>query len=153
MAEDKAFSYEDIFARNAPEPLSGDMPRRAKYDFAIAYPDPASLPLDELVECLKEALHEEGRTLAVYPHPQGYPPLREFVAAKLASERNITVSPDDIILADGSNQPIHILVEALLDPGDVVLTEEFVYHGTLRTLRRFHADIRGVPCDGDGMLP
>lgn len=46
-----------------------------------------------------------------------------------------------------------MLAEALLDPGDIVLTEDFVYSGTLATLRRFRADIRGVPCDEDGMLP
>ncbi len=29
---------------------------------------------------MRAALDEEGRDLAVYPHPAGYPPLREFVA-------------------------------------------------------------------------
>ena len=40
-----------------------------------------------------------------------------------------------------------------MDPGDVVLAEEFVYVGTLGMLRRFGADTRGVECDEDGMLP
>ena len=89
----------------------------------------------------------------MYPHPQGYPPLREYVAGKLARERGIEVSADEIVLADGSSQPIHMLAEVLLDPGDVVLTEHFVYTGTLATLRRFGADVRGVACDEDGMAP
>ncbi len=153
MAVDRMFSYQNLFARNAPGPQPVGAIHRAKYDFAVAYPDPASVPLDGLAESLKVALQEEGRDLAVYPHPQGYPPLREFVAAKLAKDRNIRVSPDDIILADGSSQPNHMLIEALVDPGDVVLTEDFVYGGTLTILRRFHADVRGVPCDDEGMLP
>ena len=41
----------------------------------------------------------------------------------------------------------------MVDPGDVVLTEHFVYSGTLNTLNRFHADVRGVLCDVEGMLP
>jgi 2-aminoadipate transaminase len=153
VTEDQGFSYEGLFARSAPEPQTTGPPRRAKYDFAVAYPDPGSVPLDGLVDSLSDAIRDEGRDLAVYPHPQGYPPLREFVAAKLAEDRGIIVSPDEIILADGSSQPIHMLVEALVDPGDVVITEDYVYGGTLRTLGRFRADIRGVRCDGEGMLP
>ena len=127
-------------------------PGRRKYDFAIAYPDPASVPIEKLLQSLSTALQEEGRDLAVYPHLQGYPPLREFIAGKLAKDRDIRVSPGDILIGDGSGQPIHMIAEALLDPGDVVFTEDFAYSGTLTTFRRFRADIRGIPCDDDGML-
>jgi 2-aminoadipate transaminase len=149
----RTFSYQSLFARGAAEPRSLGATRRGKYDFAVAYPDPASVPLDDLVESLQQALAEEGRDLAIYHHPQGYPPLRDFVAKKLARDRAIHVSPDDIILGDGSGQPIHMIIEALVDPGDVLLTEDFVYSGTLAQMRRFRADIRGVACDDQGMLP
>ena len=152
MADTLPFSYQGLFSSSAPAPRPSGAVRRAKYDFAVAYPDPASLPLDELLESLKSALLEEGRDLAVYPHPQGYPPLREYVADKLARQRDIHVPADEIFLADGSGQPIHMVAEALLDPGDVVFTDDFVYSGTLATLRRFRADIRGVPSDDEGML-
>ena len=153
MTGERTFSYQELFAANAPSPRRDGPPRRARYDFAVAYPDPASLPLDELVESLDQALKQEGRDLAVYPHPDGYPPLREYVAEKLARDRGIRVSADDVILADGSGEPIYMVVEALVDPGDVVITEEFLYSGTLRTFRRFHADVRGVACDEGGILP
>ena len=153
MAEVKPFSYEGIFSKNASEARPRGAVHRGKYDFAVAYPDPASVPLDGLLESLRDALEEEGQDLAVYPHQQGYPPLREYVAQRLAEKRDIHVTPDNIVLADGSSQPIHMVCEALLDPGDVVLTEDFVYSGTLGTLRRFGAEIRGVPCDEQGMEP
>ncbi len=153
MADAEQFQYEGLFAKTTPGARDRAAIRRGKYDFAVAYPDPASLPLDELMAALEGALRDEGKDLAVYPHPSGYPPLREFVAGKLARDRDIKVSADDIILADGSSQPIYMLLEVLLDPGDVVLTEEFVYSGTLNTLRRFQADVRGVACDDDGIVP
>ena len=153
MADNTAFSYEDLFADDLPDspPRGGAV--RQKYDFAVAYPAPETLPLDGIGDALKDGLREEGSDLAVYPHPQGYTPLREYVAGRLARDRDIHVSADEIVLADGSSQPIHIVAEVLLDPGDVVFTEHFVYTGTLATLRRFGADIRGVACDDDGMLP
>lgn len=153
MAENKSFSYEGLFAKAAADPKPLGMGRRGKYDFAVAYPDPASLPLDELVESLRAALAEEGEDLALYNHPQGYPPLREFVANKLARDRDIHVSAGDIIMGDGSSQPIHMIIETLVDPGDVLLTDDFVYGGTLAQMRRFRADIRGVATDQEGMLP
>ena len=145
--------FSRLLARSAPAPHPGGSVQRAKYDFAVAYPDPSSVPLDGLQESLAAALEEEGRGLAVYPHPQGYPPLREFVAAKLARDRGIRVSADEIVLGDGSSQPNHMVIETLVDPGDVVLTEHYVYTGTLSILRRFRADVRGVLCDDEGMLP
>lgn len=153
MINSRPFDYDTLFAANAPDPAPMRVVTRAKYEFAIAYPDPWTVPTDALAECLKSAVDDEGQELAVYPHEQGYPPLREYVARKIARDRGIHADPDDIFLADGSSQPNHILIEALIEPGDVVFTESFVYSGTLRTLHRFRADVRGIPCDDDGMLP
>ena len=35
-------------------------PRRAKYDFAVAYADPDSIPNAEILMCLEEALSDYG---------------------------------------------------------------------------------------------
>lgn len=154
MSDAKPFSYSALLSKQAAAPVkAGPRPRRGKYDFAVAYPDPASLPLEELTDGLAQALAEEGRELAIYAHPQGYPPLREWIAEKLGRERGIHITADDLILADGSGQPIHMLIETLVDPGDVVITEDFVYSGTLNQLRRFRADMRGVTTDDEGILP
>ena len=154
MPQDTKFSFESLFSKHAPQggPRVAAV-KRGKYDFAVAYPDPKSIPFDGLVEGLQQALADEGEDLAIYAHHQGYRPLREFVSDKLARDRDIHVSPDDIILADGSSQPIHMFLEVLIDPGDVALTEDFVYAGTLGQLRRFGAEVRGVETDQDGMLP
>ena len=125
----------------------------ARYDFGVAYPDPDSLPLRQLVECLAEELQTAGRSLAHYPHPLGYPPLREWLAERLAATRGFSVDADAIMLGSGSNEPNFLVAQALVDPGDVVLAEEFTYAGTLGFLRRFGADVRAVECDHDGMLP
>lgn len=155
MAESKQFSYEGLFAKNAPMARAGGggAAKRGKYDFAVAYPDPDSIPFEGLMDGLKQGLAEEGRDLALYAPPMGYEPLREFIADKMARDRDIHVTVDDIVLGDGSGQPIHMLLEVLVDPGDVLLTDDFVYSGTLSQMRRFKGDIRGVATDQEGMLP
>lgn len=154
MPKRSLFAQDDVYSRSIPRQAGPRVAHPgATYDFGVAYPDPGSLPLAELAEGLRVGLEEEGRDLAKYPHPSGYPPLREYVAGKLARDRGLSVSPRDIILGDGSSQPNHMIIEALMNPGEVVLTEEFTYPGTLGILRRFGADIRGVACDQEGFLP
>ncbi len=145
--------FEQLLSSSAPDLRpSGELPR-GKYDFAIAYPDPGTLPLTGLLDSLKTALDEEGAELAWYPDVQGYPPLREFVAEKLGRDRGMSVAPENVVLGDGSSQHISQVIGLLVDPGDVVVTEDFFYSGTLTTLRMSGADVRGVTCYGDGMLP
>ena len=85
MSDVGEFNLESLFASRVPEPAQARVINRAKYDFAIAYPDPETVPTEALAECVREAVAEEGRELAIYPHDQGYPPLREYVARKLGS--------------------------------------------------------------------
>ena len=147
--------FSGLRARTAPEPtpLPGSRKDMPKYPFVMSYPDPGNLPIMEAHAAMGEALAEVGGTTAVYPDTQGYPPLREYIAGRLAERRSMSVDPDDILLTEGSGQAIHFVTEALVDPGDIVIVDHFVYGGTLWSLRRFSADIRGVVSDEDGMLP
>ncbi len=146
------FSYEGLFAERAPITTRGAN-RHARYDFAVAYPDPDTLPLTGLVEALSVAMEREGRDLAYYPVASGYPPLRELVADKLRRDRQMEVTADDIVLTSGSGEAINMLIQAMTDPGDVLLTEEYVYLGTMRQMRLWSANVVGVKCDDDGIIP
>ncbi len=153
MSSTSQFSYESLFADGLPEGRSRQAAKRAKYDFAVAYPDPDTIPGDELVESLAAAMREEAGSLALYPNAQGYLPLREYVSEKLGSDRGIATHPDNVYLGEGSSQVIYLLCRSLLDPGDVVLADDFFYSGTLNMFRGFGADVRGIPSDDEGMLP
>ncbi|HAA94807.1 MAG TPA: hypothetical protein DHW65_08560 [Dehalococcoidia bacterium] len=150
MAEQ--FSYDSLFSAASRETPPGSV-RHSKYDFAVAYPDPDNLPLDDLIEAVRTGFEREGRDLAYYSSPSGDPELRQLVAEKLQRERNMKVTADDMVLTSGSGEAIGILIQALTDPGDVVLVEEFVYLGTLNQMRRYGADVVGVKCDDDGIIP
>lgn len=153
MTAQTKFSFDNLFANNAAPPRTITTAKRGKYDFAVAYPDPDSMPLDGLLEGLRQGLAEDGSDLALYYNSSGYLPLRELVVDKLARDRGIHVTPDDIVLGDGSGQPIHMIIETLINPGDVVVVADYFYVGTLSTMHRFGADVRGVACDDEGMIP
>ena len=119
----------------------------------MAYPDPDTLPLDGLADAVRSVLDREGRDLAYYTDPGGYLPLRQLVADRLRASRNMQVDPDGLVLTGGSGEAISMVIQALTDPGDTVLTEEFLYLGTLRSLRRYKANVVGIKCDEDGIIP
>ena len=145
-----SFDFQSIFAEHTLEGGRGARSRRGKYDFTVAYPDPVSLPHEQIIECLSEALFETGDDLAVYPHPQGNTPLREYVAEKLRRERDIDSTADDIILGNGSGQPIDMITSVLVNPGDVVITDQWVYGGSRTGDEMSHAWIAVTHLDDEG---
>ena len=146
------FDYQQLFSKNSIVGARSTCPR-PKFDFAVAYPDPTTLPLEGLAQSLKTALEQDGTDLAYYPHTAGLQSLRQLVAEKLARDRNMKVNADNVVLTSGSGEAISMLIQALADPGDVLLAEEFFYVGTLRQMRRHNADIVGVRCDNQGIIP
>ena len=106
------FDFSDRIARGippAPKATAGG--GRVAFDFTTAFPDPDSFPADGLLEALGRALKDEGKDLVYYPHPQGHPAMREFIAEKLERERGMNVSPDQILLTTGSGQAVARYVE------------------------------------------
>ena len=152
MAGSEPFSYEQLFAKRSSVAAFGPS-RYAKYDFAVAKPDPDTLPLDGLAEAVKVALDRDGRSLAQYPDTAGLTSLRELVAEKLGRDRNMKVTPNDVVLSVGSGQAIDMVIQTLTDPGDTVLMEEFVYTGTLNQAYQHGANVVGVKCDNRGIIP
>jgi len=150
-----SFDFSSLRASNAPVPteLPGTKSELPPYPFVMSYPDPSILPIMDIHEAMGEVLEQVCKTPSVYPDTQGYPPLREYIVQRLAMKRDMSCKPDEVLLTEGSGQAIHFVTEALVEPGDVVIVDDFVYGGTLWSLNRFKADIRGVTSDSEGMIP
>src|SRR5262249_52053696 len=64
---------------------------------------------------------------------------------------DLSLTLDHAIVTTGSQQLLYLISEALLDPGDLVITAApsyFVYQGTLTSMG---VRVLSVPCDEDGM--
>ena len=62
MAEQ--FNYDSLFSANSLDTPPGSV-RHSKYDFAVAYPDPDNLPLEDLIESVRKGFEREGRSYCV----------------------------------------------------------------------------------------
>lgn len=124
-----------------------------KYNFGTVLPAVNLLPLAELAETARQAILEDGHLLSYYPPDQGPDEARAFVAKRLKADRGIDLTPDDLLLTNGSNEAIRLVLDTLITPGDVIVCEENLYLGSLRNFRQWGADVVGVETDADGMVP
>jgi 2-aminoadipate transaminase len=147
------FDFRGLIADHVPPGAPARNPIRAKYDFGTGFPDPDSFPTDGLHEALGRALKDKGRDLVLYPDPQGHPEMREFVVEKLSRERGMSVHPDQVLITGGSGPAIALFVQLLTNPGDVLLTEDYTYVGTLAIMRSLRARVVGITTDEQGMVP
>ena len=126
----------------------------AKYNFIGGHNDSELLPVDALVAAANAVLRREGGTLATYglnSGPQGYRPLREFLAAKLERTAGIACTADEILIVSGSLQALDLVNGILLGRGDTVIIEQDTYQGALSRLGRLGVRAVGIPLDRDGM--
>ncbi len=125
-----------------------------KFNFTGGNNDPDEVPLEGLMQAAQSVLAREGRTLSTYglrSGPQGYRPLRYFLAAKLKRDAGMSCSADDILIVSGSLQALDLVNAALLTRGDTVLVEQDNYQGTLTRLARLGVNAVGIPLDEGGM--
>ncbi|MEP4379357.1 MAG: PLP-dependent aminotransferase family protein [Alphaproteobacteria bacterium] len=125
-----------------------------KYNFIGGHNDADAIPVDDFVQSAASVLKREGHTLSTYglsSGPQGYRPLREFLATSLHERTGMRQSADDILIVSGSLQALDLVNDVLLSPGDVVIVEEATYQGTLQRLSRLGVEYIGAPLDENGI--
>jgi 2-aminoadipate transaminase len=147
------FDFATLLAPNLP-PAAVKWSGFPKYNFVGGHNDPEQLPLEALIAATNAVLRREGRTLSTYglqSGPQGYRPLREFLARKLKAHASIGCTPDEILITSGSLQGIDLVNGLLLARGDTVVVEQATYAGTLSRLVRAGVNAVGIPLDGEGM--
>ena len=148
-----SFSFNEIGARSAPKQI--EMPtglsEDVKHVFSVTYTDPDAMSVEELAKAAEEVIRDEGKSLSTYPPQLGHEGLRDFVASDLEINRGIHVEPDNIFLSSGAGGACQTIVDAFIDPDDVVIMDEFCYHGSLNMFMKKGAKPVHVDMDSDGM--
>jgi DNA-binding transcriptional MocR family regulator len=99
----------------------------------------------------ESALREEPGAALQYGATEGYNPLREQLAAFMASKGVNDLSPDGLIVTTGSQQALDLVAKTLINPNDVVLVEGPTFLATIQCFRLYGPQVMGVPIDADGV--
>ena len=117
----------------------------------IAFSSGFSHPIgvDDLQRIARRAM-KEAHTFFQHVHPQGDVELRILIT-QLLIQQGLEISPEDIIVTNGSMQALSLLVDHFISPGDWVIVEAPTYHGYLSILQQKGARVIGIPMTQKGM--
>src|ERR687898_81439 len=116
-----------------------------KIVFTRGVPPPEAFPTEELGACLEAAVRENPDVVLQYGQQPGYAPLREELAGEYG------VSPQEILIGNGSLQLQDLVSSYLVKPGAVVYTEQPSYDRAILSFRRRGARTVGIPLEEDGI--
>jgi len=126
--------------------------QNALYEFGGGFPDPASFPYEGVVEATARMIKVEGAEALTYGDHLGYRGLRELVCRKYELFEGLSVTPENLIVSNGSGHALSLAFSAFLDVGDPMISEAPTFSGTLNTLRRHGPEVLDVPVDAEGMV-
>lgn len=125
--------YVTDIARQQPSPHKSQKPELppVRYNFASSGVDRESFRFDLWQRYLKSALRQNDRLLS-YGEPQGEADFRQVLSDYVRQGRNITCSPDDIVIGAGVQSLLHILCPLIRDKKTVSFpTSSFIQGSTV----------------------
>ena len=114
--------------------------------FARGVPAPECLPVEELADCARAVLEQDGKTILSYGSAAGYTPLREYIAQWFG------VHPFRVVITNGALQGF-VLLARHVTRGRRVLIEEPTYDRAIKILLDSGATLGTVSLDEEGIVP
>ena len=141
MAEVRPSAIRDLLRLGAdPELIS----------FGGGYPDPDLFPMEELRQVMNGLLSGGNPGVLQYTVSDGLPRLREQVAARMTLD-GTACATGDVLILQGAQQGLDLAAKLVLDPGDVVITENPTFLGALIAFNPYEPAYAPVRADESGM--
>jgi DNA-binding transcriptional MocR family regulator len=112
--------------------------------------DSRLLPVKHFRSCINRVIREHGPSLLEYGDCAGYRPLREYLAVHL-QHHGISAAPDEILITNGSQHAIDLVLRMIAMPGRAVAIESPTYGYLLPLVQYFGLKALEIPLRHDGM--
>jgi DNA-binding transcriptional MocR family regulator len=119
-------------------------------DLMHLMPDPRLLDKKAIAGCMRDVLAQEDPSPYAYVHPRGYPPLRHEII-KHMKLHNIHGEDKNILITNGSQQSLHLILQVFSKPGDCFVLEAPSYTLLYPILQIFHIKVIEIPLLSTGM--
>lgn len=149
----EAFKWETYYS-NAASSLSEAQTLKSVndqiLDFRALSPDKDLMPVEDFRVCMNQILREDGQNILDYGPVAGYTPLREELA-KMLGQHGITSSANEIILTNGIQNGLQLLMQLLCNRGDTIFIESPSYPRGIHLMKLMGIKIVEVPTNGFGI--
>jgi DNA-binding transcriptional MocR family regulator len=130
--------------------LMGLATRPDMISFAGGMPGNSLFPVAEIDDIYSKLSLEAKQTAFQYGPTPGYPPLIESLKRYLV-ELGLPMEGHEVIITTGGLQAINLAAKVLVDPKDVVITENPTFVGGIAAFKSYQAVLAGVPLDENGI--
>jgi GntR family transcriptional regulator/MocR family aminotransferase len=129
--------------------------KNVRMDLSDGVADARIAPADALVRAYHRALNIKGAELLGTGDFKGHPRLRQALAEHLASQRSMTLDPEQILVLRSSSMAVSLVAQTLLGPkGGNVAVENPGNPIVWETLRQVTAaTLHPIPVDEGGIQP
>ncbi|RQO81578.1 PLP-dependent aminotransferase family protein [Acidovorax sp. FJL06] len=107
-----------------------------------AFPDPAWFPLDRLARSLGAAMRRLPPRKLIEDLTTGHLRLRQQIAQRYAVD-GIHAEVDEIVITNGAMDALNLSLQAVTEPGDLVLVESPTFYASLQAIERLK--LRALP--------
>lgn len=118
--------------------------------FGGGYPDATLFPAEQLDAVFHEILRAPGGAAMQYAPSNGLAPLRAQIADLMTAD-GTPCGAQDVLILQGSQQGLDFAARMLVDPGDVIITEDPTFLGALIAFEPSQPSYAVVEVDGEGM--
>ena len=120
--------------------------------FAGGLPNPQTFPVDDIEAAARRVLREHSAKALQYSTTEGVATLREAIADHLRRD-GMKVTPDEVMITNGSQQGLDLLGRVFLNPKDTLVVSNPTYLGALQAFNYFDAQYATAHSDADGVDP
>jgi len=121
--------------------------------FAGGLPKPDLIDVQGISLAAATVLGQEGRSVLQYSTTEGYLPLRQFIAERYNDRLGLSVSPDEILITNGSQQCLDLIGKVFIDRGDPIAIERPGYLGAIQAFSLYEPVFHPVDLDKAGLDP
>ena len=116
-------------------------------------PNPALIDVEGIRRAAEQVLREDGKTALQYSTTEGYLPLRTYIANRYKKRLGLSISPDEILITNGSQQCLDLIGKILIDAGDHVAIERPGYLGAIQAFSLYEPVFHPVELEPEGPDP
>lgn len=140
-----------VAVERSPLAVADDGKRHPQLPLAPGIPAIDRFPWQQWTRLSAHVLRRYAESAFACGDPRGEPALREAVAEYLASHRGLCCHPDQVVIANGSQALVELLVRTVAKPGDRVWFEEPGDPASRAVLEALGLKPVPVPVDRHGM--
>ncbi len=144
IEEVKGWSYFDLYMASVQA-----LQQPGMIDLSSGFPFESGL--EDLPRIARRAVKQVAGSLFNYDLPQGQLMLRQQISRMLVQQHGLDVTPEDLIITNGSKQGLSLVAHYYVKPGDWVIVESPTWHGMLSLLYNMGAKVIGIPMTAEGM--